>query len=128
MLVDNDNFREAAHIGEEILSNRDLAIRTQCLAVEGTVSSGVLTLEKALRIYKVPFEIYVDFIANNHVNSITNQIKSDSEKDTIIFNIKVMEKILQLSFATFDSKLITSIIKSLTSLSKEVENDKVAIK
>ncbi len=61
MLADNKNFREASHIGDELLNNKELVMRSQCLAVGNTVSTGVLTLEKALRIYKVPFDTYVSF-------------------------------------------------------------------
>ena len=54
MLIGNDNFREAAHIGEEMLGNVDLDMDGKCMSVESFVGDGVFTLEKALELYKVP--------------------------------------------------------------------------
>lgn len=128
MLVGNDNFREAAHIGEEMLTNIDLDMDSKCMSVESTVGDGVFTLEKALKLYKVPKETYFAYVAKNHAASINTQLRSDSQKDEVIFTINVIEKIFEISFAAVSSKLVAAVTSTLNDFSKDVEKEKISLK
>ena len=128
MLVGNNNFREGAHIGEEMLGNIDLEMDSKCMSVESTVGDGVFTLEKALKLYKVPKETYFAYVAKNHAATINTQLKSDSQKDEIIFTLNVMEKMFEISFAAVSTNLVAAITSTLNDFSKDIEKKKISLK
>jgi hypothetical protein len=128
MFTENNNFREAAHIGEELFDNSGFEMDSKCMSVESTVKDGVFTLEKALKLYKVPLETYIDYLAGNHVASIDNQLKSDTKKAQMMFTINVMEKIFEITFANIDASMVTNITKILSHFSRDIEKEKVVLK
>jgi hypothetical protein len=63
MLLNSAKTGDAAYIAEEMTNAPAIAMRGKCLAVYGVVNDKITSLEKALELYKVPYDIYIDFLA-----------------------------------------------------------------
>ena len=129
MLVDNKNFREAEHIGEELLNQADLAMDSKCRSVERTLADGVFTLEKALKLYKVPKETYYTFVAKKHTAKIDAEVSTDSVKERYISTINILEKMIYISFSSvMDISEFEKILVDIKNVSTEVKNGKISLK
>lgn len=129
MLVENKNFREAEHIGDDLLNNADLAMDSKCRSVERTLADGVFTLEKALKLYKVPDETYYTFVAKKHAAKIKSEINTDSIKDRYFSTINIFEKMIYLSFSSvMDVSVFEKVLEDFKKVSTEVENGKIPLK
>ncbi|WP_426671475.1 hypothetical protein ACPPVU_09575 [Mucilaginibacter sp. McL0603] len=129
MLVDNKNFREAEHIGEEMLNGIDLAMDSKCRSVERTLSDGVFTLEKALKLYKVPKETYFTYVAKKHAQKINSEISSASGKEHFMSAINIFEKMIFISFApVMDISEFAKILDDFKNVSAAVEKGRISLK
>ncbi|MDB5282492.1 MAG: hypothetical protein JWO06_1567 [Bacteroidota bacterium] len=129
MLVDNKNFREAEHIGEEMLKGTDLAMDGKCRSVERTLSDGIFTLEKALKLYKVPKEAYFTYVAKKHAEKINSEISSASSKEHFMSAINIFEKMISISFASvLDVNEIAKILADFKNVSTGVEKGRISLK
>jgi hypothetical protein len=129
MLVDNNNFREAEHIGEDLLQQADLAMNSRCRSVERTLADGVFTLEKALKLYKVPEETYYTFVAKKHAAKIDSEVSTDSVKERYISTINIFEKMIHISFSSLmDINAFEKIIADFKNVSTELKSGKISLK
>jgi hypothetical protein len=128
MLADKKNTGDAGYIAEEIMSDPELAMRSKCLSVYGTVTEKVFSLEKALKVYKVPYDTYITFVAKKQAEEMEDQGKSDSKKEEILFKINVFEKVFEYSFKSTDAKMVGRLISILSKFSKDVEDEKILVK
>jgi hypothetical protein len=128
MLADNKNFREAAHVGDEIMNDQVLALRSKCLSVYETVTDKTFTLEKALKLYNVPYETYIEFAALKQAEEMEDQARSDSKAGEITFKIDVMEKLFEYSFPAMKKEQFDKVLNVLIEYSKEVNDNKVFVK
>ena len=129
MLVDNKNFREAEHIGEDLLQQADLAMNSRCRSVERTLADGVFTLEKALKLYKVPEETYYTFVAKKHAAKIDSEVSTDSAKERYIATMNIFEKMISISFSSLmDISAFEKILADFKNVSTEVKSGKISLK
>lgn len=129
MLVDNKNFREAEHIGDEMLNHADLALDSKCRSVERTLADGVFTLDKALKLYKVPKETYFTYVAKKHAQKIDSEVSSASVKEHYISTISIFEKMVSISFASvMDISEFAKILADFKNVSTEVEKGRISLK
>jgi len=129
MLVDNKNFREAEHIGDDMLNQADLAMDSKCRSVERTLADGVFTLEKALKLYKVPKETYLTFVAKKHAAKIDTEVNTESVKDRYFSTINIFEKMIYISFSSvIDISAFEKVFADFRKVSAEVENGNILLK
>ena len=128
MLADRIKTGDAAHIAEEIVSDPSFAMRSKCLSVYGVVNDKIASLEQALKLYKVPLEVYVDFLAKKQAEEIEDQGSYQSLKETMIFRIHLYEKIFEQTFSPLNKTHVNKILRVLKRYSKEIEEDKLILK
>ena len=95
MLADRAEIEtgDAAHIAEEVMGDAVVVMRSKCLSVYGVVNEKITSLEKALELYSVPYDVYVDFLANKQAEEVEDQSSYGSLKETMIFRIHLYEDI-----------------------------------
>jgi len=128
MLADKIDTGDAAHIAEEIISDPAFALRSKCLSVYGVVNDKIISLEKALDLYKVPHDVYVDFLAKKQAEEVEDQSGYDSLKETMIFRIHLYEKIFEQTFSSLNKAHLSRMLRILKKYSKEIEEDKLILK
>jgi hypothetical protein len=127
MLEDKVKTGDAAHIAEEIINNPATAMRSKCLAVYGVVNDKITSLEKALELYKVPYDAYIDFLAKKQAEEVEEQSYA-SIKDTMLFRIRLYEKILGQTLSSLHAARVRRMIHLLNKYSEEIQEDKLVLK
>jgi hypothetical protein len=128
MLTDNRNFREAGHIAEELLDNQAYELERRCASVERSVKGGAFLLDKALKLYKVDMDNYIDYIAKTHADNMSAELTEATEKALMIHKIKVMIKLFTRMFENVDPHEIVILIDNLDTFSNKVERGEVVYK
>jgi hypothetical protein len=128
MLADNKNFREAAHIGQEIMGEPGALMRGKFSSVYDTVTKGIFTLDRALKLYKMPYDVYVALVAKKHAEEIEDQGKYDTKKQEMIFKLDIYEKLLEGSLASSADDRFVTIITLLKEFSREIDNETLILK
>jgi hypothetical protein len=128
MLADSTETGDEAYIAEEVMNDPGLAMRSKCLSVYGVVNDKIATLEKALSIYKVPYHVYISFLANKQAEEVEDQSNYDSVKETMIFRIHLYEKIFEQTFSSFNKAHLERLTRVLKQYSKEIEENKFIFK
>ena len=119
---------ESGAVAEDIFDDPELALHSKCVSIERTVQNGILPVEKALEIYRVPKTAYYTYLAKKHLDGIVNETNSHSQKDQVISTISIVEAMISMSFAALSPRIIAGIISRLADFSKEVEENKVTFK
>ena len=130
MLADRAEIEtgDAAHIAEEVMGDAVVVMRSKCLSVYGVVNEKITSLEKALELYSVPYDVYVDFLANKQAEEVEDQSSYGSLKETMIFRIHLYEKILEQTFSPLNKTHVGKLVRILKQYSKEIEEDKLILK
>ena len=128
MLTENKNFREAGHIAEELLDNETYELERRCVSVERTVKGGAFLLDKALKLYKVAMDDYIDYIAKTHADNMSAELSETSEKARMIHKTKVMTKLFIRMFENVDPHEIVILLNNLDTFSNKIERGEVAYK
>ena len=130
MLADRAEIEtgDAAHIAEEVMSDALVVMRSKCLSVYGVVNEKITSLEKALELYSVPYDVYVDFLANKQAEEVEDQSSYGSLKETMIFRIHLYEKIFEQTFSPLNKAHVGKLLRLLKQYSKEIEEDKLILK
>jgi hypothetical protein len=129
MLGDNFKFVESALVAEDIFNDPELSMHSKCVSVERTVGKGILSLEKALEIYEVPPTAYFGYLAVNEAKRIDISVTSESQKGQVISMISVFQAMFLQAFTPILAIAeITKIVSKLNGLSKNIKEDKVALK
>lgn len=128
MLIAKNNLREAGHIADELLDS-DLELESKCETIERTVTGGIFSLEKALKLYGVTMDAYIGYLANRHAVSYYGQLAEDSKVKELSIRLKAMEKLIQVMFGnTIDHQDLVSLMKSYSNFSKRVISKQELIK
>jgi len=72
------DYREEAHIGEELFDDLSYELERQCMVVQSTVEKGIFSLERALKSYKVQKEDYDNFLAKQQYEILQKSIYGSS--------------------------------------------------
>ena len=127
MLEDSVKTGDATHIAEEIINVAAKAMHSKCLAVYGVVNDKITSLEKALELYKVPYEIYIDFLAKKQADEVEEQSYA-SIKDTMLFRMQLYEKIFEHTLSSLDTAHLERMLHLLKKYSEEIKQDKLVLK
>jgi len=120
MLIAKNNLREAGHIGGELLDDA-LLLESKCETIERTVTGGAFSLEKALRLYGVSIDAYIDYLADKHAMSYSGQLPENTKVKELSVRLKAMEKLMRAMFGNMiDHDDLLSLMKSYGNFSKKV--------
>ncbi|HWD87181.1 MAG TPA: hypothetical protein VG367_03575 [Mucilaginibacter sp.] len=120
MLIAKNNLREAGHIAAELLDS-DLELESKCETIERTVTGGIFSLEKALKLYGVTIDAYIDYLATRHAVSYYGQLAEDSKVKELSVRLKAMEKLMRAMFGNMiDHEDLVSLMRSYGNFSKRV--------
>jgi hypothetical protein len=120
MLIVKNNLRESSHIGEELL-DENLELESKCETIERTVTGGIFSLEKALKLYGVSIDAYIDYLTTKHAISYHGQLSKSTAANELSVRLKAMEKLMRAMFGNMiDHEDLISLMKSYGNFSKRV--------
>ena len=128
MLIAKNNLREASYIADELLDDA-LELESRCETIERTVSGHVFSLERALKLYGVEMDSYIDYLTDKHVKSYSGQLADHSKVIELSGKLKAAEKLLRAMFGdVIDHDDLIALMKKYDIFSKRVIRKQESVK
>jgi len=127
MFPDNEQFKEATHIGEELFDDQAYELDRRCRSVQRGVERNLFARETALKSYGVTRQQYEDYLSRNLTEHLQSSISINYIVTSLDYGyfIHVMDRMLQnLAKIPHHGRLkhLDSTINEMKKLSKEVEH------
>jgi hypothetical protein len=92
MYLDKKNFGDAGYIGMELMDfeKKPVELRQKCFAIEKSVNEGYFNLDKAIEVYGVSQDDFINYLLNNLIKEVkhsTNEIESREADAKKLLNI-----------------------------------------
>lgn len=70
MFHNREDFRESAHIAEELFLDSEYELERQCMAVKSVIKKGICSMDEALSAYKVTSDQYFRYLGKSESSEI----------------------------------------------------------
>jgi hypothetical protein len=128
MFPDKKEYKEAAHIGEELFEDKDYELERQCMSVQRGVERNLFPLDVALNAYNVTREQYEEFLAKNINKQLQAYLLIQPNAFGYSTYFHIMDRMVHLLAGEHNShnmKYLHPLLKELRKLSKDIEKEKV---
>jgi hypothetical protein len=127
MQLDKSQYKEEAHIGEELMEDSKVSpLDRKCFAVKQMVEDRVFTLDEALAAYSVSKDDFNNYLSRYVVSEINVLFLDSSSVIAVTASIAVIGKLYQTFLGSIDPEA-QAFQKHLLSLSQAVSSGKVAV-
>jgi len=127
MQLDKSQYREEAHIGEELMEDSKVSpLDRRCFAVKQMVEDRVFTLDEALAAYSVSKDDFNNYLSRYVVSEIKVLLLDSSSVIAITASLAVISKLYQTFVGSIDPEA-QAFQNHLLSLSQAVSSGKVAV-
>jgi len=70
MYHNREDFRESAHIAEELFLDSEYELERQCMAVKSVIKKGICSMDEALSAYKITSDQYFTYLGKSESSEI----------------------------------------------------------
>lgn len=122
MFPEHQEFKEAAHIGEELFNDNSYEIERNCQSIQRGMERKLFTMEAGLKVYGVTMEQYEQYLGKDMTNLLSSYISTNKtivNGPSFIHVISYMVKHFSEPKPEYDN--FNSVIKALNKFTKEVE-------
>jgi len=127
MQLDKSQYKEEAHIGEELMEDSKVSpLDRRCFAVKQMVEDRVFTLDEALAAYSVSKDDFNNYLSRYVVSEIKVLLLDSSSVIAVTASLAVISKLYQTFVGSIDPEA-QAFQNHLLSLSQAVSSGKVAV-
>jgi hypothetical protein len=127
MQLDKSQYKEEAHIGEELMEDSKVSpLDRRCFAIKQMVEDRVFTLDEALAAYSVSKDDFNNYLSRYVVSEIKVLLLDSSSVIAITASLAVISKLYQTFVGSIDPEA-QAFQNHLLSLSQAVSSGKVAV-
>jgi hypothetical protein len=117
MFHNTKDFRESAHIAEELFQNKEYELERQCMTVQSVIKKGICSMEDALSAYQVKKSDYYKYLGKAESSEIRQSIGSSIDISSTTVLVEVFLGIISETWSLPEkkaqriSKILNTVLK-----------------